>query len=89
MTSSDAWIAAAEARAEAPRPRTVLTGVYTGNRVADETIFGELVQLDEGTYGPPFRRCWMRKRRRSRCRAPEPAPSSRPPGRRRQPGAGR
>ena len=28
------------------------TGVYTGNTVADETIFGEMVQLDEGTYGP-------------------------------------
>jgi multiple sugar transport system substrate-binding protein len=53
MTSADAWIAAAEARAEAREADgLVFTGVYTGNSVADETIFGEMVKLDEGTYGP-------------------------------------
>jgi multiple sugar transport system substrate-binding protein len=53
MTSSDAWIAAAEARAEAREGEGLaFTGVYTGNSVADETIFGELVNLDDPTYGP-------------------------------------
>jgi multiple sugar transport system substrate-binding protein len=53
MTSADAWIAAAEARAEAREAGGLFfTGVYTGNSVADETIFGEMVKLDEGTYGP-------------------------------------
>jgi multiple sugar transport system substrate-binding protein len=53
MTNSEAWIAAAEARAEAREAEGLaFTGVYTGNSVADETIFGELVNLDEGTYGP-------------------------------------
>jgi multiple sugar transport system substrate-binding protein len=53
MTSSEAWIAAAEARAEAREAEGLaFTGVYTGNSVADETIFGELVNLEEGTYGP-------------------------------------
>jgi multiple sugar transport system substrate-binding protein len=53
MTSSDAWIAAAEARAEAREAEGLFfTGVYTGNSVADETIFGEMVKLDEGTNGP-------------------------------------
>jgi multiple sugar transport system substrate-binding protein len=53
MTSSDAWIAAAEARAEAREAEGLaFTGVYTGNAVADETIFGEMVNLDDGTYGP-------------------------------------
>jgi multiple sugar transport system substrate-binding protein len=53
MTDSESWIAAAEARAEAREAEGLFfTGVYTGNQVADETIFGELVNLDEGTYGP-------------------------------------
>jgi multiple sugar transport system substrate-binding protein len=55
MTAPETWIAAAEERAElrAAEGRTN-TGVYTANKVADETIFGEIVQpsgnatFDEG-----------------------------------------
>ena len=48
MVHEDAWIAAAEQRAEeraaegAPN-----TGVYSGNRAADEVIFGEIVDLSD------------------------------------------
>lgn len=45
MTSAETWIAAAQARADLrAEAGTTNTGVYTGNRVADETIFGEIVQ---------------------------------------------
>ena len=45
MTEADAWIAAAQARADIRAEEgTINTGVYGGNRVADETIFGEIVQ---------------------------------------------
>jgi multiple sugar transport system substrate-binding protein len=48
MTSTDAWIASAEARAE-ERDADGLpnTGVYTANSEADETIFGEIVDLTD------------------------------------------
>ncbi|HWM04361.1 MAG TPA: extracellular solute-binding protein [Actinophytocola sp.] len=46
MTQSDSWIAAAEARAEKRKSENKpFTGVYTGNEVADEEIFGEIVDL--------------------------------------------
>jgi multiple sugar transport system substrate-binding protein len=48
MVSTDAWVAAAEARLE---ERTAdglpSTGVYTGNREADEIIFSEYIALDD------------------------------------------
>lgn len=48
MVHEDAWIAAAEQRAETRaadgQPNT---GVYSGNRAADEVIFGELVDLTD------------------------------------------
>jgi multiple sugar transport system substrate-binding protein len=45
VTSPEAWIAAAEQRAALREESGAInTGVYTGNRVADETIFGEIVQ---------------------------------------------
>jgi multiple sugar transport system substrate-binding protein len=45
MTGSDAWIAAATARAAARKAAgKPFTGVYTGNKKADETIFGSIVQ---------------------------------------------
>jgi len=45
MTSAEAWIAAAQERARLrAESGRVNSGVYTGNRVADETIFGEIVQ---------------------------------------------
>jgi multiple sugar transport system substrate-binding protein len=44
MTSAEAWIAAATERARLREESgAVNSGVYTGNRVADETIFGEIV----------------------------------------------
>jgi multiple sugar transport system substrate-binding protein len=47
-TSTDAWVASAEARAE-ERDADGLpnTGVYTANSEADEIIFGEIVDLSE------------------------------------------
>ena len=82
MTSSDAWIAAAEARAEAREADGLFfTGVYTGNTVADETIFGEMVQLDEGTYGPAVQAVLDAQEAAFSLPSPEPVPSSRPPGR--------
>jgi multiple sugar transport system substrate-binding protein len=46
MTDSATWLAAAEARAEKRKSEgKPFTGVYTGNEKADETIFGEIVQL--------------------------------------------
>ncbi|MDS0140722.1 MULTISPECIES: extracellular solute-binding protein [unclassified Amycolatopsis] len=46
MTDAPAWIAAAKARAEKRKAAgKAFTGVYTGNRVADQEIFGSLVQL--------------------------------------------
>jgi multiple sugar transport system substrate-binding protein len=48
MTDSQTWIAAAEARVEKRKSEgKPFTGVYTGNEVADEKIFGELVQLGD------------------------------------------
>jgi len=43
MTEKDAWLAAAEARAQtAKKENQPNTGVYTGNREADEEIFANL-----------------------------------------------
>jgi multiple sugar transport system substrate-binding protein len=52
ITSSDAWIAAAETRAEMrAESGEAFTGVYSGNSVADEVIFGELVTEESaGAY---------------------------------------
>ena len=48
MSDAPSWIAAAKARVEARAAEgKAFTGLYTGNRVADETIFNELVQLDD------------------------------------------
>jgi multiple sugar transport system substrate-binding protein len=48
MTEADAWIAAAETRKEAREADGLpFTGVYSGNSEADETIFGELVDLSD------------------------------------------
>lgn len=45
MTNPDTWYAAAQARAEQrAADGATYTGTYTGNLVADERIFGELVQ---------------------------------------------
>lgn len=48
MTEKDTWVAAAEARAEG-RSKEGLpnTGVYSGNKEADEVIFGETVDLTD------------------------------------------
>lgn len=48
MTDSQTWIAAAQARVDKRKAEgKPFTGVYTGNEVADEKIFGELVQLGD------------------------------------------
>jgi multiple sugar transport system substrate-binding protein len=48
MTESSTWVAAAQARADKRRAEgKPFTGVYTGNRVADERIFTQLVQLKD------------------------------------------
>ena len=48
MSDAPSWIAAARARAEKRAAEgRAFTGLYTANRVADETIFGELVKLDD------------------------------------------
>lgn len=48
MTTADTWIAAAEARAEQRAEEGLPnTGVYSGNREADEVIFNEIVDLSE------------------------------------------
>jgi multiple sugar transport system substrate-binding protein len=48
MTESSTWVAAAQARADKRRGEgKPFTGVYTGNRVADERIFTQLVQLKD------------------------------------------
>jgi multiple sugar transport system substrate-binding protein len=48
MTDSETWIAAGQARADKRKSEgKPFTGVYTGNEVADEKIFGELVQLGD------------------------------------------
>ena len=45
MTAPETWLAAARARAETRAAEGQLfTGVYTGNRVADEQIFSEVYQ---------------------------------------------
>jgi multiple sugar transport system substrate-binding protein len=45
MTHPDTWVAAATARAEARAAEgQTFTGVYTGNRVADERIFGDIYE---------------------------------------------
>ncbi|OLF13509.1 extracellular solute-binding protein [Actinophytocola xanthii] len=46
MTDSETWIAAAEARRDKrDAENKPFSGVYTGNEVADEKIFGEIVDL--------------------------------------------
>lgn len=48
MTSTETWVAAAEARAETRAEEGLANlGVYTGNREADEVIFTEIVDLSE------------------------------------------
>jgi multiple sugar transport system substrate-binding protein len=48
MTDAPTWVAAAKARAEKRKAAgKAFTGVYTGNRVADQDIFGGLVQLKD------------------------------------------
>ena len=48
MTEADAWIAAAETRKQAREADGLpFTGVYSGNTEADDTIFGELVDLSD------------------------------------------
>jgi multiple sugar transport system substrate-binding protein len=48
MSDADTWIAAARARVDKRKADgKPFTGVYTGNKVADETIFGELVRLGD------------------------------------------
>jgi multiple sugar transport system substrate-binding protein len=48
MTTSDTWIAAAQARADKRKSEgKSFTGVYTGNEVADEKIFGDVVSLSD------------------------------------------
>lgn len=45
MTEADAWIAAAEERARLrAEAGTTNTGIYSGNLLADEVIFGEIIQ---------------------------------------------
>lgn len=45
MTEADAWIAAAEERARLrSEAGTTNTGIYSGNLLADEVIFGEIIQ---------------------------------------------
>lgn len=45
MTSVDAWVAAAQARADLrAESGTINTGVFTANRVADDIIYNEIVQ---------------------------------------------
>jgi multiple sugar transport system substrate-binding protein len=48
MTETDTWIEAAQVRADARAEEGAPnTGVYTGNREADETIFSDLVDLSD------------------------------------------
>lgn len=48
MTTSDTWIAAAQARADKRKSEgKAFTGVYTGNEVADRKIFGDVVSLSD------------------------------------------
>ncbi len=48
MTDAPTWVAAAKARVEKRKAAgKAFTGVYTGNRVADQEIFGSLVQLKD------------------------------------------
>jgi multiple sugar transport system substrate-binding protein len=48
MTTSETWIAAAQARADKRKSEgKAFTGVYTGNEVADEKIFGDVVSLSD------------------------------------------
>jgi multiple sugar transport system substrate-binding protein len=48
MVSTDAWVAAAEVRQEAREADGLaFTGVYSGNREADDVIFGEMVDLSD------------------------------------------
>ena len=48
MVSTDAWVQAAETRMEQREEEgTAFTGVYSGNREADEIIFNDLVDLAE------------------------------------------
>ncbi|WP_410597050.1 extracellular solute-binding protein [Amycolatopsis sp. lyj-23] len=57
MTDAPTWVAAAKARAEKRKAAgKAFTGVYTGNRVADQEIFGNLVQLkDRPTFDAAVR----------------------------------
>lgn len=51
VTSSDAWIRAAERRAELrAESGTLNTGVYPGNIPAEEAIFGEIVNVEDPVF---------------------------------------
>jgi multiple sugar transport system substrate-binding protein len=48
MTATDTWVQAAQLRTDAAvEAGTAATGTFTANREADETIFSEVVQLDD------------------------------------------
>ena len=48
MTATDTWVQAAQARTDAAvEEGTPATGTFTANREADETIFSDVVQLDD------------------------------------------
>lgn len=48
MVATDAWVAAAEVRQQQREEEGLpFTGVYSGNREADDIIFGEMVDLSE------------------------------------------
>lgn len=52
MTSTDAWVAAAKLRqASADKDKKIQTGTSTGNKAADEQIFGSMVNVaDNATW---------------------------------------
>jgi multiple sugar transport system substrate-binding protein len=48
MTATDTWVQAAQMRTDTAMDEgTAATGTFTANREADETIFSEVVQLDD------------------------------------------
>jgi multiple sugar transport system substrate-binding protein len=83
MTEASTWVAAAEARVAARAKKHLpFTGLYSGNKVADEQIFGEIYKpadnpkFDDAVQTVLGSRTWP-----SPPRPRRPGPSSRRPGR--------
>jgi hypothetical protein len=89
MTEASTWVAAAKARAEARAKKNLrFTGLYSGNKVADEQVFGEVYKPSGEAKFDDAVQTVLTVQEAAFATPPSPAgPSSRRPGRTRSTGS--